>query len=174
MARRAHRSSILSSSRTPDQLRVPRSEHLVHFSRRRCFEHNQRPEHLTCRRPRLDVARRAHLWPRTWSTYRRSQYERYSLAVTSDGKVGPSGVVLRALSGPGGDNVRRPRSTCTVHGLFDGERIAGSIMASDAANEPGEEVGEFLCTRLFSFWGTPQPKAAQGKDPKSGDGDSER
>ena len=95
MARRAHRSSILSSSRTPDQLRVPRSEHLVHFSRRRCFEHNQRPEHLTCRRPRLDVARRAHPWPGTWCTYRRSQYERYSLAVTSDGKVGPSGVVLR-------------------------------------------------------------------------------
>ena len=105
MARRAHRSSILSSSRTPDQLRVPRSEHLVHFSRRRCFEHNQRPEHLTCRRPRLDVARRAHPWPGTWCTYRRSQYERYSLAVTSDGKVGPSGVVLRPLSGPGGDNV---------------------------------------------------------------------
>ena len=95
MARRAHRSSILSSSRTPDQLRVARSEHLVHFSRRRCFEHNQRPEHLTCRRPRLDVARRAHPWPGTWCTYRRSQYERYSLAVTSDGKVGPSGVVLR-------------------------------------------------------------------------------
>ena len=105
VARRAHRSSILSSSRTPDQLRVPRSEHLVHFSRRRCFEHNQRPEHLTCRRPRLDVARRAHPWPGTWCTYRRSQYERYSLAVTSDGKVGPSGVVLRPLSGPGGDNV---------------------------------------------------------------------
>ena len=50
---------------------------------------------MTCRRPRLDVARRAHPWPRTWCTYRRSQYERYSLAVTSDGKVGPSGVVLK-------------------------------------------------------------------------------
>ncbi len=24
-----------------------------------------------------------------WCTYRRSQYEQYSLAVTSDGKVGP-------------------------------------------------------------------------------------
>ena len=108
MARRAHRSSILSSSRTPDQLRVPRSEHLLHFSRRRCFEHNQRPEHLTCRRPRLDVARRAHPWPGTWCTYRRAQYERYSLAVTSDGKVGPRGVVLRPLSGPGGDNVLAP------------------------------------------------------------------
>ena len=105
MARRAHRSSILSSSRTPDQLRVPRSEHLVHFSRRRCFEHNQRPEHLTCRRPRLDVARRAHPWPGTWCTYRRSQYERYSLAVTSDGKVGPSGVVLRPPHGSKRDNV---------------------------------------------------------------------
>ena len=108
MARRAHRSSILSSSRTPDQLRVPRSEHLVHFSRRRCFEHNQRPEHLTCRRPRLDVARRAHPWPGTWCTYRRAQYERYSLAVTSDGKVGPSGVVLRPLSHCKCDNVFPP------------------------------------------------------------------
>ena len=108
MARRAHRSSILSSSRTPDQLRVPRSEHLVHFSRRRCFEHNQRPEHLTCRRPRLDVARRAHPWPGTWCTYRRSQYERYSLAVTSDGKVGPSGVVLRPPHEAKCDNVIPP------------------------------------------------------------------
>ena len=109
MARRAHRSSILSSSRTPDQLRVPRSEHLVHFSRRRCFEHNQRPEHLTCRRPRLDVARRAHPWPGTWCTYRRSQYERYSLAVTSDGKVGPSGVVLRPPHEAKCDNVVEQR-----------------------------------------------------------------
>ena len=106
MARRAHRSSILSSSRTPDQPRVARSEHLVHFSRRRCFEHNQRPEHLTCRRPRLDVARRAHPWPGTWCTYRRSQYERYSLAVTSDGKVGPSGVVLRGPHGSKSDNMQ--------------------------------------------------------------------
>ena len=118
MARRAHRSSILSSSRTPDQLRVARSEHLVHFSRRRCFEHNQRPEHLTCRRLRLDVARRAHPWPGTWRTYRRSQYERYSLAVTSDGKVGPSGVVLRPLSGPGGDNVTAT-SVRHARGIFN-------------------------------------------------------
>ena len=114
MARRAHRSSILSSSRTPDQLRVARSEHLVHFSRRRCFEHNQRPEHLTCRRPRLDVARRAHPWPGTWCTYRRSQYERYSLAVTSDGKVGPSGVVLRPPHGSKCDNVVPARWTAPV------------------------------------------------------------
>ena len=60
---------------------------------------------MTCRRPRLDVARRAHQWPGTWCTYRRSQYERYSLAVTSDGKVGPSGVVLRPLSHCRCDNV---------------------------------------------------------------------
>ena len=60
---------------------------------------------MTCRRPRLDVARRAHPWPGTWCTYRRSQYERYSLAVTSDGKVGPSGVVLRPLSHCKCDNV---------------------------------------------------------------------
>lgn len=58
-----------------------------------------------------------------------------------------------------------------LHGLFDGERIAGSITASDTANGPGEEVGEFLCTRLFSFWGTPQPKAAQGLTPKGGEGE---
>ena len=32
-------------------------------------------------------------------------------AVTSDGKVGPSGVVLRPLSGPGGDNVSSLRAT---------------------------------------------------------------
>ena len=37
--------------------------------------------------------------------YRRSQYERYSLAVTSDGKVGPSGVVLRPPHGSKSDNV---------------------------------------------------------------------
>ena len=115
MARRAHRSSILLSSRTPDQLRVPRSEHLVHFSRRRCFEHNQRPEHWTCRRPRLDAARRAHPWPGTWCTYRRSQYERYSLAVTSDGKVGPSGVVLRPPHGAKRDNVAVRRAARTPY-----------------------------------------------------------
>ena len=69
------------------------------------------------------------------------------------------------------EGARGAPSTLHLHGLFDGERIAGSIMASDAASEPGEEVGQFLCTRLFSFWGTPQPKAAQGKDIKSGDGD---
>ena len=119
MARRAHRISILSSSRTPDQLRVPRSEHLVHFSRRRCFEHNQRPAHLTCRRPRLDVARRAHPWPGTWCTYRRAQYERYSLAVTSDGKVGPSGVVLRPLSHCKCDNVIQPRWARFPLWIFD-------------------------------------------------------
>ena len=37
----------------------------------------------------------------------RSQYERYSLAVTSDGKVGPSGVVLRPLSHSKCDNVKQ-------------------------------------------------------------------
>ena len=39
-------------------------------------------------------------------------------------------------------------------GLFDGERIAGTISDAD-----GAAVGDFLCTRLFSFWGTPKPKA---------------
>ena len=39
-----------------------------------------------------------------------------------------------------------------LQGLYDGERIAGSITA---AND--DELGDFLCTRLFSFWGTPQP-----------------
>ena len=62
-------------------------------------------------------ARRAHPWPRTWCTYRRSQYERYSLAVTSDGKVGPSGVVLRPLSHCRCDNVDLGRPVVGwVHG----------------------------------------------------------
>ena len=62
-------------------------------------------------------------------------------------------------------------------GLYDGERIAGAVHAIHKDGEgsrlssvalletphtAGGEVGDFLCTRLFSFWGTPKPKAAQG------------
>ena len=50
----------------------------------------------------------------------------------------------------------RDDAACTswrFDGLFDGERIAGTV--KDAA---AQEVGDFLCTRLFSFWGTPQPR----------------
>lgn len=69
------------------------------------------------------------------------------------------------------EGARGAPPTLHLHGLYDGERIAGSIMVSDAANEPGEEMGEFLCTRLFSFWGTPQPKAAQRVTSEDGDRD---
>ena len=149
MARRAHRSSILSSSRTPDQLRVPRSEHLVHFSRRRCFEHNQRPEHLTCRRPRLDVARRAHPWPGTWCTYRRSQYERYSLAVTSDGKVGPSGVVLRPPHGAKRDNVV---VAFLDHVAVDGRRVMNCEPRRTCGERFIETVYRRDLSRLCGVW----------------------
>ena len=66
-------------------------------------------------------------------------------------------------------------------GLFDGERVAGSVwqrhLADVAAEseplpepwlltgdmkgaEPEDKIGEFLCTRLFTFWGPPSPSAA--------------
>ena len=157
MARRAHRSSILSSSRTPDQLRVPRSEHLVHFSRRRCFEHNQRPEHLTCRRPRLDVARRAHPWPGTWCTYRRSQYERYSLAVTSDGKVGPSGVVLRPPHGSKSDNVVVRPARIRSLGQRCSPRQSLQCRRQVSCPFPGEKYGTPRHPNLLS---TPQVRAS--------------
>ena len=44
----------------------------------------------------------------------------------------------------------------TFEGLYDGERIAGTV--TDEA--VGEVVADFLCTRLFTFWGTPKVKAA--------------
>ena len=69
-------------------------------------------EHLTCRRPRLDVARRAHPWPGTWCIYRRSQYERYPLAVTSDGKVVPRGAAsiecVQSAERTNKKNLRKP------------------------------------------------------------------
>jgi hypothetical protein len=48
-----------------------------------------------------------------------------------------------------------------LDGLFDGERIAGTVTAADGAGTASEprEVGSFLCTRLFTFWGPPSPKA---------------
>ena len=85
---------------------------------------------MTCRRPRLEVARRAYQWPGTWCTYRRSQYERYSLAVTSDGKVGPSGVVLRPPHGSKSDNVRQFGPHPLPSGEVETSRIdqTGSIL----------------------------------------------
>ena len=65
------------------------------------------------------------------------------------------------------------------NGLYDGERIAGTVHELPSPAEGGglvtqavllegvsdcadnEQLGEFLCTRLFSFWGTPKPKAGQ-------------
>ena len=46
-------------------------------------------------------------------------------------------------------------SRYTFDGLYDGERIAGTV--SDSAAD--EVVADFLCTRLFTFWGTPKVKA---------------
>ena len=42
-------------------------------------------------------------------------------------------------------------------GLFDGERIAGNVSSRDA--DGSGEIGDFLCTRLFTFWGTPKVQA---------------
>lgn len=64
-------------------------------------------------------------------------------------------------------------------GLYDGERIAGTVydipdrttnlvdeqtlnhLLHGEANPMSIELGDFLCTRLFTFWGTPKPKAAE-------------
>ena len=51
-----------------------------------------------------------------------------------------------------------PSSRWTFDGLFDGERIAGTVHGDD-----GDPVGDFLCTRLFTFWGTPKPRAGRGE-----------
>ena len=58
---------------------------------------------------------------------------------------------------------RTDASELHLTGLYDGERIAGTITARQP---PADEtvVGEFLCTRLFSFWGTPRPEAARLKE----------
>ena len=48
----------------------------------------------------------------------------------------------------------------TFEGLYDGERIAGTV-TDEAA---GEVVADFLCTRLFTFWGAPKVKAAEDED----------
>ena len=43
-----------------------------------------------------------------------------------------------------------PGVQLSFDGLFDGERIAGSFR-----HGCGEDLGDFLCTRLFTFWGEP-------------------
>lgn len=50
-----------------------------------------------------------------------------------------------------------------MRGLYDGERIAGSVSvgASGEGLEERLHVGDFLCTRLYSFWG--EPKVAAGR-----------
>ena len=71
------------------------------------------------------------------------------------------------------------RAVLLFDGLYDGERIAGTVHELQGAalggglpthavlleGEPDgagrEKLGEFLCTRLFSFWGPPKPKAGQ-------------
>ena len=45
-------------------------------------------------------------------------------------------------------------SELSFQGLFDGERIAGSVTVGNRVE------GDFLCTRLFTFWGAPKVRAA--------------
>ena len=61
---------------------------------------------------------------------------------------------------------RADASSLDLRGLYDGERIAGTIKVRHPPANAEELVGEFLCTRLFTFWGTPQPAAAAAVDPK--------
>ena len=73
---------------------------------------------------------------------------------------------------------RTDASELRLHGLYDGERIAGTI---SSRHPPADEaaIGEFLCTRLYSFWGTPRPEAARLKEghadspPKTAVGDAD-
>ena len=44
-------------------------------------------------------------------------------------------------------------------GLYDGERIAGTV-----SDRSGDEVADFLCTRLYTFWGAPKVAADTGPD----------
>ncbi len=60
------------------------------------------------------------------------------------------------------------RARLSFSGLFDGERIAGSVHrvglpegGSGGAAPASAKLGEFLATRLFSFWGTPEPRATE-------------
>lgn len=46
--------------------------------------------------------------------------------------------------------------TLLLSGLFDGERIAGTVRA-----ESSDTTANFICTRLFTFWGPPSPRAAR-------------
>ena len=73
---------------------------------------------------------------------------------------------------------RTDASELRLNGLYDGERIAGTI---SSRHPPADEaaIGEFLCTRLYSFWGTPRPEAARLKEghadspPKTAVGDAD-
>ena len=58
------------------------------------------------------------------------------------------------------DVARAGDPTLRFSGLYDGERIAGPLVL-DAGAGAGTVVGEFLCTRLFSFWGTPNVAAGR-------------
>ena len=67
---------------------------------------------------------------------------------------------------------RTDASVLDLEGMYDGERIAGTLKARHPPANEEEVLGEFLCTRLFSFWGTPQPAAAKGAtaiEPKGDD-----
>lgn len=54
-------------------------------------------------------------------------------------------------------------SRLRFEGLYDGERIAGTVLQLHPDPFGARvEVADFLCTRLFTFWGTPKVAAAAG------------
>jgi hypothetical protein len=91
----------------------------------------------------------------------------WSVAAGDDSTSGAERVSLTiSCSGLESDGGGRTAShTLLLDGLFDGERIAGTISAADGADAGAasgtREVGKFLCTRLFTFWGPPAPKAGE-------------
>lgn len=87
-----------------------------------------------------------------------------------DNQPGDCGAQTVRLAVEGGERL------LLLSGLFDGERIAGTVFQLGSEKHPMREVsydtmivqevkgehvvlGEFLCTRLFTFWGAPKPRA---------------
>ena len=92
-----------------------------------------------------------------------------AVAVATDADDG------RGLSGP----LAALESRLRFEGLYDGERIAGTVLQlhpdplvvggdGPASSGARVEVADFLCTRLFTFWGTPKVAAAAGQEEEEG------
>ena len=82
-------------------------------------------------------------------------------ASTSGAERASLTITCRGSESDGGD-AQVPR-TLRFEGLFDGERIAGTVTDPDAEGGASEplELGSFLCTRLFTFWGPPSPNTGR-------------